>query len=109
MFTAPPGMSEVANASASSTADRGLDCDATATTVLPETTAGRMRDTIPSSDGSAGAIVATTPTGSGTVKLKYGPDTGFAPPSAWASLSAQPAYQTTRSIDRSTSSRPPQT
>ena len=52
--------------------------------------------------------MATTPVGSGIVKLKYGPATGFAPPSTWASLSAQPAYQTTRSIERSTSSGPEQ-
>ena len=41
----------------------------------------------------------TTPVGSGTVKLKYGPATGFDEPSTCASLSAQPAYQTKRSID----------
>jgi len=41
--------------------------------------------------------------GSGTVKLKYGPATGFAVPTTCAILSAQPAYQTTRSIARSTS------
>jgi hypothetical protein len=32
--------------------------------------AGTMRETIPSSGGSSGASVATTPVGSGTVKLK---------------------------------------
>ena len=40
------------------------------------------------------------------MKLKYGPATGFAEPSTCASLSAQPAYQTTRSIARATSRRP---
>ena len=50
----------------------------------------------------------TTPVGSGIVKLKYGPATGFVPPSTWASLSAQPAYQTNRSIERSTSVSSPQ-
>ena len=48
----------------------------------------------------------TTPVGSGSVKLKYGPATGFDEPSTCASLSAKPAYQTQRSIARSTSSRP---
>ena len=62
--------------------------------------------TSPSSGGSSGASTATTPVGSGTVKLKYGPATGFEPPSTCGSLSAQPAYQTMRSIARSTSSRP---
>src|SRR4029079_19824206 len=70
---------------------------------------GRTRDTSPSSAGSAGATIATTPVGSGIVKLKYGPATGFAPPSTWASLSAQPADQTTRSIDRSPSASPEHT
>ncbi len=59
---------------------------------------GRIRETRPSSGGSSGASTATTPVGSGTVKLKYGPATGFAPPSTCGSLSAQPAYQTMRSI-----------
>ena len=70
----------------------------------------RRRDpaTSPSSGGSSGARTPTTPVGSGTVKLKYGPATGFAEPSTCASLSAQPAYQTTRSIARSTSARPPE-
>ena len=44
--------------------------------------------------------------GSGIVKLKYGPATGFDEPITCASLSAKPAYQTRRSIERSTSSRP---
>ena len=32
-------------------------------------------------EGSVGAIIPTTPVGSGTVKLKYGPDTGLTDPS----------------------------
>ena len=47
------------------------------TTALPPTIAGATRDTSPSSAGSSGARIATTPVGSGTVKLKYGPATGF--------------------------------
>jgi hypothetical protein len=40
------------------------------------------------------------------VKLKYGAATGFEEPSTCAYLSAQPAYQTQRSIASSTSARP---
>ena len=46
--------------------------------------------------------MATTPVGSGSEKLKYGPATGLAEPATWANLSAQPAYQTMRSIDSPT-------
>src|SRR5919199_1552374 len=106
MLTTPPGTSEVATASASSIAASGRVWDATATTTLPPVSAGMMRDTSPSSGGSSGASDATTPVGSGTVKLKYGPATGFEEPITCASLSLQPAYQTMRSIVRSTSSRP---
>src|SRR5919197_3963031 len=98
MLTTPPGTSEVARASASSIAARGCVSDASTTTELPPVSAGATRVTRPSSGGSSGATIPTTPVGSGTVKLKYGPATGFAEPSTCASLSAQPAYQTTRSI-----------
>ena len=47
-------------------------------------------------------MIATTPVGSGTEMLKYGPATGFALPATWANLSAHPAYQTQRSIASST-------
>jgi len=40
------------------------------------------------------------------VKLKYGPATAFDEPSVCAILSAQPAYQTMRSIAASTSVSP---
>src|SRR5438477_1684967 len=106
MLTAPPGTSEVAIASASSIAASGRSSDATATTTLPPVSAGARRDVSPRSGGSSGASTPTTPVGSGTVKLKYGPATGFDEPITCASLSAQPAYQTTRSTERSTSSRP---
>src|SRR5436309_9353629 len=102
----PPGTSDVASTSASSIAASGRDSDATTTAALPPTSTGASRETSPSSGGSSGTSTPTTPVGSGTVKLKYGPATGFADPSTCASLSAQPAYQTTRSIARSTSSAP---
>src|SRR5205085_5169398 len=98
----------VASTSASSTAANGCASDATTTTALPPTIAGATLDTRPAKAGSGGARMPTTPVGSGTVKLKYGPATGFDDPSTCATLSGQPAYQTTRSIVRSTSSRPEQ-
>src|SRR5919201_1686920 len=107
MFTTPPGTSEVASASASSIAVRGCGSDATATTAFPPVSAGTMRETSPSRGGSSGASTPTTPVGSGTVKLKYGPATGFDDPSTCASLSAQPAYHTQASIASSTSTSPP--
>src|SRR6266545_3385852 len=57
----------------------------------------------PSSVGSSGATTPTTPVGSGMVKLKYGPATGFTVPESWASLSVSPAYQTNESTAASTS------
>src|SRR5881398_175172 len=108
MLTAPPGTSDVASASASSIAASGCDSDASTTATLPPTSTGASRETSPSSGGSSGATTPTTPVGSGTVKLKYGPATGFDAPSTCATLSAKPAYQTHRSIAFSTSSLPEQ-
>ena len=75
---------------------------------FPPVNAGASRETRPRSGGSSGATTATTPVGSGIVKLKYGPATGFEEPRTCETLSAKPAYQTQRSIERSTSSRPEQ-
>ena len=69
-LTTPPGTSLVAIASASSIAASGCVSDASATTALPPVSTGAIRETRPSSGGSSGAIVATTPVGSGIVKLK---------------------------------------
>src|SRR5216117_3244638 len=106
MLTTPPGTSEVASASASSIAATGCVSEAIASAVLPPTMTGASRETSASSGGSSGATIPTTPVGSGMVKLKYGPATGFDEPSTCASLSAQPAYQTQRSIAVSTSCFP---
>ena len=106
MLTTPPGTSDVASTSPSSIAARGCASDATTTATLPPASTGASRETSPSSAGSPGATIPTTPVGSGTVKLKYGPATGFAPPSTWLSLSVQPAYQTIRSMACSTSVAP---
>ena len=70
--------------------------------MFPDTIAGASRDTRPSRDLSPGATIPTTPVGSGIVKLKYGPATGFVAPRSWPILSAHPAYQTQRSIEAST-------
>src|SRR5919201_1011061 len=99
MLTAPPGTSAVASASASSIAASGRLSEATTTAVLPPTIAGASRETSPSSGGSSGAKVPTTPVGSGMVKLKYGAATACAPPSTCDSLAALPAYQVQRSIE----------
>src|SRR5919199_555857 len=104
-FTTPPGTSDVARTSVSVTAGSGRDSDARTTTVLPATSGGASRDTRPRSDDDSGATIPTTPVGSGIVKLKYGAATGLDDPSTWAILSAHPAYQTQRSIARSTASR----
>ena len=80
MFTTPPGTSEVARTSPSETAGSGARSLASTTAVLPLTIAGARRETSPRSDWSCGATTPTTPVGSGTVKLKYGPATGLEAP-----------------------------
>src|SRR6185437_2739458 len=91
-LTTPPGTSLVASTSASEMADSGCLSSATTTTTLPVTIAGATTATSPSSeDPPCGAMAATTPVGSGTEMLKYGPATGFALPVTCAYLSAQPA------------------
>lgn len=77
----------------------------TATTVLPDTMAGAITLVRPSRLESCGASTATTPVASGKEKSKYGLTTGLLEPTTWASLSAQPAYQTQRSMAASTTAR----
>src|SRR4051812_29771819 len=96
-LTTPPGTSEVASTSENVTAGSGRSWDETTTQVLPDTMIGATTDTSPSNEDCCGARTATTPVGSGVERLKYGPETGFALPTTWVSLSAQPAYQTSRS------------
>ena len=90
-LTTPPGRSEVASTSASETAGSGRSCAATTTAVFPVVSTGASTDTRPSSDESCGASTPTTPVGSGSEKLKYGPATGLVEPTICAYLSAQPA------------------
>src|SRR5258706_4354579 len=101
-FTTPPGTSDVDNTSPNVTAGRGAFSDATTTHVLPLTITGATTLTSPRSDDVCGANTATTPMGSGTLKLKYGPATGVDAPSIMVSLSLHPANHTQRSIAAST-------
>ena len=101
-FTTPAGTSEVASTSVSVTAGSGRRSLATTTAALPVAITGASTLTSPSRLDRAGATTATTPVGSGTLKLKYGPATGFAAPATWATLSGHPAYQTQRSIASAT-------
>ena len=98
-LTTPPGTSEVAIASASSIAASGCDSEARTTAALPPTSTGARRETRPPSAGSSGARMATTPVGSGTEKLKYGPATGFEEPSTCAQL-VRPARVPDDAVDR---------
>lgn len=70
--------------------------------MLPVAITGAITETSPRNDDSWGARTVTTPVGSGVERLKYGPATGLPPPTTWAILSVQPAYQTQRSIAAST-------
>ena len=101
-LTTPPGTSEVASTSERVMAGTGRAAEEATTTVLPVTITGATTLTRPSSEDACGATTATTPVGSGSEKLKYGAATGLVPPTTWAILSAQPAYQTSRSTEAST-------
>src|SRR5438132_9273211 len=70
MFTTPAGTSLVANTSARVSAASGCASAASATTTLPPHSAGASRRTSPESGACSGAMIATTPVGSGIVKLK---------------------------------------
>src|SRR3954451_5154453 len=100
-FTTPPGRSLVAITSPSVIAVNGCGSLATTTQVFPGTMTGATTLTRPS-NGPVGATIATTPVGSGAEWLKYGPATALALPVTCAILSAQPAYQTSRSTAAST-------
>ena len=101
-LTTPPGTSEVASTSARLTAASTAGPLTASTAVLPVAMTGASTLTSPSSPASGGASTATTPVGSGTLRLKYGPATALAPPVTCATLSGQPAYQTHRSIAAAT-------
>src|SRR6185295_10597049 len=90
-LTTPAGTSEVCSTSPNVIAGSGFVSDVMTTTVLPPTIAGAMRLTRPRSAGSSGATTPTTPVGSGTVKLYYGPATGFTDPTICGYLSLHTA------------------
>src|SRR5580698_6967493 len=102
-FTTPSGSRAAAHTSARPRAASGYRSLATTTDVFPPAIAGASTLTSPSSGLSWGASTATTPAGSGTVMLTYGPATALAPPRTWAILSVQPVYQSQRSTAASTS------
>src|SRR6185437_9011829 len=89
-LTTPPGRSDVARTSVSDTAGSGRSREATMTVVLPVVMIGAITDTRPRRLDSCGARAPTTPVGSGSEKLKYGPATELALPVTWAYLSATP-------------------
>src|SRR3979409_703540 len=79
-LTTPPGTSEVASTSARLTAASTAGPVPASTAVLPVAKTGARAVGRPSSPASGGASTATTPVGSGTLRLKYGPATALAPP-----------------------------
>ena len=81
----------MARTSVSDTAGSGRSCEATTTAVFPVASTGATTETRPSREESCGASTATTPVGSGSEKVKYGPATGSVAPVTWANLSVQPA------------------
>src|SRR5262249_49482938 len=93
-LTTPAGRSEVASTSAKVIAGSGRSWAASTTQVFPPAITGATADTRPSSAESCGATMPTTPDGSGSEKLKYGPATGLVAPVTWAILSVHPAYHT---------------
>src|SRR6185503_18458672 len=91
ILTTPPGRSEEFNTSAKVTAQRGLVSDASTTQVFPPAITGAMTDTNPNNESLCGAIMETTPVGSGTEKLKCELATGFTELNNCWNLSHQPA------------------
>src|SRR5688572_17840552 len=77
IFTTPPGRSEECNTSAKVTAHKGFVSEARTIQVFPPAITGAMTDTRPSRESDWGAIIATTPMGSGTEKLKCELATGL--------------------------------
>src|SRR5436305_1727604 len=90
-FTTPPGKSLVAKISEKVSAGNGNFSDAITTTELPLRMTGAINETNATSGGSSGATTATTPVGSGVVKLKCELATGFTLPKICEYLSVQPA------------------
>src|SRR6185369_4338293 len=77
ILTTPPGRSLVAKTSANVTAHRGFFSEARTIQVLPPAITGSTTETKPVSEVFSSAMIATTPKGSGTEKLKCEEATGF--------------------------------
>jgi hypothetical protein len=90
-FTTPGGMSLVATISQTSMQAAGCLSDATTTAVLPVRITGASSEIMASRGGWSGTTMATTPVGSGIVKLKCGELTGFTEPKTCDNLSVHPA------------------
>jgi len=69
IFTTPAGRSDVASTSANVMADKGNFSEAYITQVFPPAITGAKTLTNPKSALSSGAMIDTTPVGSGTEKL----------------------------------------
>src|SRR6476659_2314799 len=77
ILTTPPGRSEEFNTSENVTAHKGLVSEASTTQVLPPAITGAITETSPSKESPWGAMIETTPVGSGTEKLKCELATGL--------------------------------
>ena len=77
IFTTPAGTSEEFKTSANVTEQRGFVSEARTTEVFPLAMAGAIAETNPIKEFSSGAMMETTPVGSGTEKLKCEDETGF--------------------------------
>src|SRR5260221_10823872 len=77
ILTTPAGRSEEFNTSANVTEHSGFNSEAKTTQVLPPAITGAIKDTNPSKESAWGAMIETTPVGSGTEKLKCEVATGL--------------------------------
>src|SRR5258705_467188 len=77
ILTTPPGKSEEFKTSANVTEHRGFVSEASTMQVLPPVITGATDETNPSNESPCGAMILTTPVGSGTEKLKCDEATGL--------------------------------
>ena len=77
IFTTPAGTSEEFKTSAKVIAQSGFVSEARTTQVFPLAITGAITETNPTKVFASGAIMETTPVGSGTEKLKCEDETGF--------------------------------
>ena len=70
ILTTPPGKSEEFKTSAKVTPQRGFVSEASTMHVFPPAITGAITETNPNNESLCGAMIETTPVGSGTEKLK---------------------------------------